>query len=44
VRDLGAERIAAAVSEIVAMFPPLTDEQIERISALLRPTSEVERR
>ena len=34
--DLRAERLAAHVAKVVAEFPPLTDEQRERIAALLR--------
>ena len=35
-RDLRAERLASHVTEVVASAPPLTDEQRERIAALLR--------
>lgn len=35
-RDLRAERLAEHVARVVAQAPPLTDEQRERIAALLR--------
>ncbi|QOW00485.1 hypothetical protein [Rhodococcus pyridinivorans] len=35
-RDLAASRIADAIDEILAAAPPLTDSQIDRLTALLR--------
>lgn len=34
-RDLRAERLALRVAEVVALAPPLTPEQRDRISTLL---------
>jgi hypothetical protein len=36
-RDLAATKIEQYVKEVVADAPPLTAEQADRISALLRP-------
>lgn len=36
-RTLKAERLAAYVAKTVAEAPPLTDEQLARVAALLRP-------
>lgn len=36
-RDLAAEKIAQYVERTVSSAPPLTDEQRDRIAALLRP-------
>jgi hypothetical protein len=38
-RDLAAERLADHVRRVVDTAPPLTDEQRNRIAALLRDTS-----
>jgi hypothetical protein len=35
-RQLSAERLAEHISRVVAEAPPLTTEQIERLSAVLR--------
>lgn len=37
-RDLAAEKLAAYVERVVADAPPLTDAQLERVTAILRPT------
>lgn len=37
-RDLAAAKLAEYVRKTVAEAPPLTDEQRERIAALLRPS------
>jgi len=36
-RDLAAEKLAAYVARVVAEAPKLTQEQSDRITALLRP-------
>jgi hypothetical protein len=38
-RDLRAAKLAAYVSKVVAEAPPLTNEQIDRIAVLLRPST-----
>lgn len=38
-RDLRAAELAEHVSRIVEGFPPLTDDQRDKIVGLLRPTS-----
>lgn len=38
-RDLKAARLADYVERVVAEAPPLTDEQRDRIAALLKPTT-----
>lgn len=35
-RDLRAERLAEAIESTVADWPPLTDEQVQRLRGLLR--------
>jgi hypothetical protein len=35
-RDLRAMRLEEHVAKIVADWPPLTDEQLDRVAALLR--------
>ena len=37
-RDLAAAKLEDYVSRVVAEAPPLTPEQLDRISVLLRPT------
>ena len=37
-RDLAAAKLDAYIQKVVAEAPPLTDEQRDRIAALLRPT------
>lgn len=37
-RDLAAAKLDAYIKKVVAEAPPLTDEQRDRIAALLRPT------
>lgn len=37
-RQLKAERLAEYVERVVSEAPPLTDEQLSRITAILRPT------
>ena len=39
-RELAELRIAEAVRKVVATAPALTDEQVDRIRGLLRPTAE----
>lgn len=36
-QNLKAARLAEYVTRVVSEAPPLTDEQLERVSALLRP-------
>ena len=36
-RNLKAVKLAEYVTRVVSEAPPLTDEQLERVSALLRP-------
>ena len=36
-RDLAAAKLDAYIQKVVAEAPPLTDEQRDRIAALLRP-------
>ena len=38
-RDFAAIRLQDYVNEVLASFPPLTDEQIDRVVELLRPTA-----
>lgn len=38
-RDLAAAKLADYIKRTVDQAPPLTDEQRERIAALLRPTA-----
>lgn len=38
-RDLRATKLEQHVAEQVAAFPPLTDEQLDRIAVLIRPTA-----
>lgn len=37
-RDLAAAKLDAYIKKVVSEAPPLTDEQRDRIAALLRPT------
>jgi len=37
--NLRAERLAEHVQQVVAVFPPLTAAQLDRVAALLRPSS-----
>lgn len=37
-RQLKAERLAEYVERVVSEAPPLTDEQLARVTAILRPT------
>lgn len=37
-RDLAAAKIEQYITEVVASAPPLTQEQRDRLAALLRPT------
>lgn len=37
-RDLRAARLADYVERVVSIAPPLTDEQRDRVAALLKPT------
>ncbi|USQ78298.1 hypothetical protein NF556_11600 [Ornithinimicrobium faecis] len=37
-RDLAAERLADHVAHVLAQAPPLTDAQLQRVTAILRPT------
>jgi len=39
-RDLAGENLAAYVSRVVADAPPLTDDQVARVAALLRPSAD----
>ena len=38
-RDLAAENLAAYIERVVAEAPPLTDHQLGRLAALLRPAA-----
>lgn len=42
-RDLAAAKLEDYIERTVASAPPLTDEQLERIAPLLRPTAGGER-
>lgn len=37
-RDLAAAKLVAYVERVVAEAPPLTEEQLDRIALLLRPS------
>lgn len=38
-RNLAAAKLAAYIESVVAEAPPLTDEQLDHIALLLRPSS-----
>jgi hypothetical protein len=38
-RDLRAEKLADHIRQVVDAAPPLSDEQRDRLAALLRPTT-----